>query len=194
VKELSTSILAINLEDTDDLCIGHGRLETQFFECDLIVRKLIVATPTASSTPTVPDNKGVKLPKLEAPSFDGKYTNWISFWEQFEVAIHSRSSLSDVEKLAYLRNALKNGTAKGIIEGLSTSGDFYPEAIKTLKDRYDRPRLILQSHVWAILEAPALKDGGGREIRKLHDTVQQHCCSNISEPVLRLCRGSVCKE
>ena len=61
-----------------------------------------------------------------------------------------------------------------IIEGLSTSGEFYPEAIKTLTERYDRPRLILQSHVKAILEAPALKDGGGREIRKLHDTVQQH--------------------
>ncbi len=113
---------------------------------------------------------GVKLPKLEAPSFDGKFTNLVSFWEQFNVAIHSRTTLSDVEKLAYLRNALKDGSAKGIIEGLSTSGEFYPEAITTLKNRYDRPRLILQSHVRAILEALA---GGGREIRRLHDTVQQ---------------------
>ena len=79
--------------------------------------------------------------------------------------IHTRTSLSDVEKLAYLRNALKDGSAKGIIEGLSTSGNFYPEAIRTLKEGYNRPRLILQSHVRAILEAPALKDGGGREIR-----------------------------
>ena len=68
---------------------------------------------------------GVKLLKLEAPKFDGKYTNWISFWEQFDVAIHSQVSLSDVEKLAYLRNSLKDGSAKGIIDGLSTSGEFY---------------------------------------------------------------------
>ncbi len=69
---------------------------------------------------------------------------------------------------------LSSGNTGVKLEGLSTSGEFYPEAITTLKNRYDRPRLILQSHVRAILEAPALKDGGGREIRRLHDTVQQH--------------------
>ena len=163
----------MNLDDDDELYHYQGRLETLMFECDLLVKKLGGTTPTPS-TPLVPDNKGVKLPKLEAPSFDGKFTNWVSFWEQFDMAIHSRTTLTDVEKLAYLRNALKDGSAKGIIEGLSTSGEFYPEAIKILKDQYNRPRLILQSHVRAILEAPALKDGGGREIRKLHDAVQQH--------------------
>lgn len=85
------------------------------FECDLQVKKLGGTTPTHTlTTPLIPDNKGVKLPKLETPSFDGKYTNWTSFWEQFDIAIHSCSTLSDVEKLAYLRNALKDGTAKGI--------------------------------------------------------------------------------
>lgn len=72
-----------------------------------------------------------------------------------------------MEKLVYLRNSLKDGSAKGIIEGLSTSGECYAEAIKTLKARYDRPRLIHQSHVRVILEAPALKEGTGREIHQL---------------------------
>ncbi len=171
LKELSNKLLAMNLEDTDELCTSYDGLETLMLECDLMIKKLGGgATPTLLSF----DNTGVKLPKLEAPSFDGKFTNWVSFWEQFNVAIHSRTTLSDVEKLAYLRNALKDGSAKGIIEGLSTSGEFYPEAITALKNRYDRPRLILQSHVRAILEVPDLKDGGGREIRTLHDTVQQH--------------------
>jgi hypothetical protein len=79
-----------------------------------------------------------------------------------------------VEKLAYLRSSLKEGSAKNIIDGLSTSGEFYDEAIETLKARYDQPRLIHKSHVRAILDAPGLKDGTGREIRKLHDTTQQH--------------------
>ena len=111
---------------------------------------------------------------METPTFDGKLTNWIPFWQQFDVAIHSQSALSDVEKLAYLRNSLKDGSAKGVIEGLSTSGKFYAEAIEILKARYDRPRLIHQSHVRMILETPSLKEGTGREIRRLHDTVQQH--------------------
>ena len=79
-----------------------------------------------------------------------------------------------MEKLAYLRNSLKDGSAKGIIDGLSTSGEFYDEAIETLKAQYNLPRLVHQSHVRTILEAPSLKEGTGREIRRLHDTVQQH--------------------
>ena len=74
----------------------------------------------------------------------------------------------------YLRHALKSGSSKSIIEGLSRSGEQYAEAVECLKARYDRPRLIHQSHVRAIIEAPALKDGNGKELRRLHDTVQQH--------------------
>ena len=61
-----------------------------------------------------------------------------------------------------------------MIEGLSQSGDQYAEAIESLKARYDRPRLIHQAHARKIYEAPNLKDGSGKEIRRLHDSVQQH--------------------
>ena len=87
------------------------------------------------------------------------------------VPVHDCSRLSNAEKLVYLQQALKGGTAKNTIEGLSRSSDNYDEAIQRLKARYDWPRLIHQTHVKAILEA---KDGTGREIRKLHDTVLQH--------------------
>ena len=43
-----------------------------------------------------------------------------------------------------------------------------------LQKRYDRPRLLHQVHVRAIIEAPTLKDGNGRELRRLHDTLSQH--------------------
>lgn len=61
-----------------------------------------------------------------------------------------------------------------MIEGLSGSSDDYKEAINCLRQRYDRPRLIHQAHVRAILDAPPLKDGNGKELRRLHDTVAQH--------------------
>ena len=90
------------------------------------------------------------------------------------MAIHDRSDVSKTEKLVYLRHALKDGTAKNIIEGLSRSGEHYAEAIECLKQRYSRPRLIHQTHVRRIAELQALKEGNGRELRRLHDTVQQH--------------------
>ena len=171
-RELSSTLLSMNLEDTDALNATQNGLEKLIFDCDLRIRRLL-PNHTSSDAPPPPAS-GVKLPKLEAPKFDGKYTNWISFWEQFDVAIHGRTSLSDVEKLAYLRNSVKDGSTKGIIEGLSTSGEFYAEAIDTLKARYNRPRLIHQSHVRIVLDAPPVKEGTGRELRQLHDTVRQH--------------------
>ena len=39
---------------------------------------------------------------------------------------------------------------------------------------YDCPRLIHQMHVRLILEIPALEEGSGRELRRMHDTAQQH--------------------
>ena len=67
----------------------------------------------------------------------------------------------------YLRSALKDGTAKGMIEGLSHSGEQYAEAVSTLKTSYDRPRLLHQTHVRLIMEAAVLKKGTWKELRRL---------------------------
>ena len=76
--------------------------------------------------------------------------------------------------MVYLQQSLKGGSAKGAIEGLSRSGENYTEAVECLQSRYNRPRLIHKAHVRAILDTPALKEGSGKELRNLHDTVQQH--------------------
>lgn len=124
--------------------------------------------------PPSSDSGSVKLPKLDVPTFDGNLLNWHSFWEQFCVSVHERTNLSNAEKLVYLQQSLKGGTAKHTIEGLSRSGDNYTEAVDCLKTRYDWPRLIHQAHVRAILEAPTLKDGSGKELRRLHDVTLQN--------------------
>ena len=79
-----------------------------------------------------------------------------------------------LKKLVHLQHGLKNGSAKATIEGLSRSGECYMEAIDCLKSCYNHPRLIHQTHVKMILDATPLKDGTGKELRRLHDTVQQH--------------------
>ena len=127
-------------------------------------------TPTASA----PDSKGIRLPKIDVPTFNGNILSWKTFWEQYSIAIHDQSGISDAQKLVYLRHSVKDGSAKGIIDGLSHSGEQYPEAIECLRTRYNRPRLIHQAHVRKILEVPTLKEGNGKELRHLHDVAQQH--------------------
>ena len=178
-KEICNTLLSLTLDEHDDLLSMIVDLEKKQFDLSLRWKELTLAdTAHASSTSRTPltpsDSKGIRLPKLDVPVFNGHILNWRCFWEQFVVSIHERSSLSDAEKLVYLQQALRGGSAKSAIEGLSRSGDNYREAIKCLKKRYDRPRLIHQTHVKAILEAAPLKDGTGKELRKLHDTIQQH--------------------
>ena len=50
----------------------------------------------------------------------------------------------------------------------------YAEAVEYLRKCYDRPRLLHEIHVRAIVDAPTLKDGTGKELRCVHDCLVQH--------------------
>ena len=151
-----------------------SRIEKSLFDCALKIRKQLHDRAPTTPVLSVPNAKGIKLPQLDVPTFDGNILSWKTFWEQFTVAVHGRTTLTDSEKLAYLRHALKGSSARSVIEGLSRSGEHYDEAITCLKSRYNRPRLIHQAHVRKMLETPNLKDGSGKELCRLHDTAQQH--------------------
>ena len=103
------------------------------------------------------DGTGVKLPKLDVPVFDGNIIHWKRFWDQFTIAVHSKTTLSNAEKAVYLQHAIKDGSARNAIEG--HSADNYEEAVKCLKSRYDRPRLIQRTHVQLILDTPRKEAG-----------------------------------
>ena len=126
-----------------------------------------------SATAPVADGKGVRLPKLDVPTFEGDVLHWAQFWEQFKISIHDRSHLSNAEKLVYLQQVVTNGSAKSGIEGLSCSGDNYKEAIDCLKICFNHPCLLHCAHLRKIVEDPSLKDGSGKELRRLHDVIQQ---------------------
>ena len=56
--------------------------------------------------------------------------NWKTFWERYSVSIDSKPGLSGTEKLVCLRQALKDGQVKDVIEGLSGLGDDYKDAME----------------------------------------------------------------
>ena len=97
----------------------------------------------------------VKLPKLDVPTFSGNILQWLTFWEQFSVAIHDGMDVTKPQKMAYLCQALKHGSVRNMVEGLSRTGEQYDEAIgeqydeaiECLENRYNKPRLIHQAHV-----------------------------------------------
>ena len=167
-------LVSLDLDDEDELMVLHVNLEKLQFDCSHHIRKLLSSYTSRPTMASAVDGKGVKLPKLDVPTFDGDVLHWTQFWEQFEVSVHSRTNVSDAEKLVYLQQTTKSGSARGTIEGLSQTGDHYHEAIDCLRSRYNRPRLIHRAHVRMIMDVPPLKDGSGKELRQLHDAIQQH--------------------
>ena len=158
LTHIADDIFTMDLPDDHTLSQLHAKLEEHMFGCGLQIKKTLAAGTASATHPPVSVDKGVKLPKLDIPRFDGQLINWSSFWEKFQISVDEQPSLSDSEKLVYLKQALKNGNARSVIEGLSRSGDQYKQAIESLKQRYDRPRILHQSHVQMILDVPRLTE------------------------------------
>ena len=78
---------------------------------------------------------GVRLPKIEVSTFDGIVLGWNLFREQFVVSVHSKVHISNVEKFAYLRQAVKDGPARHVIEGLAHLVSNYANAVECLHRR-----------------------------------------------------------
>ncbi|GMR50812.1 hypothetical protein PMAYCL1PPCAC_21007, partial [Pristionchus mayeri] len=90
------------------------------------------------------------LPTISLIPFNGESTDWESFYSQYTRIIDSRTHLSKVEKLVYLRNALR-GPALKTVEGIPIGGEYLDDTITRLKENYGRSKrsnttLINQLH------------------------------------------------
>ena len=180
LREVHAALLSVEVEAAvrDQLSL-HSWLEETLFECFHNARRLSKAYQESAKSISEENHSestgsGVRLPKLSVPTFDGNLLYWRPFWDQFCTSVHKRLHLSNAEKLVYLQYALKDGSAKSIIDGLSQSGEEYEEAVECLVARFDRPRLLHQTHVKMIIDSPSVRDGTGKELRRLHDVTQQH--------------------
>ncbi|KRX74208.1 hypothetical protein T02_2507 [Trichinella nativa] len=89
-----------------------------------------------------------------------------AFWDHFQASVHSQTDLNDIEKFMYLRSSLK-GPALGVISGFSTTATNYPEAVKTLRERFDRADLIIQHHIIQIADIRKITQSSAPDLRRL---------------------------
>ena len=86
--------------DEDERLAVHSQLEKILFECSHQLKKQL-ASHSSESTPTSSaESSGVKLPKLDVPTFDRNILHWKQFWKRFTASVHDRPSLSNAEKLS----------------------------------------------------------------------------------------------
>ena len=101
----------------------------------------IASTSNVHSTTSLP-----KLPKLQLPKFNGRVTEWNSFWDSFNSAIHSNPSISNVNKFNYLQSLLE-GSASRAIKGLTLTSANYDNAISILQERYGKTQQTIAAHM-----------------------------------------------
>lgn len=106
---------------------------------------------TSRASDQTEDQLYVHLPKLNLPTLSGKYDEWVPFFDSLNSIIHSNLSLSNIQKLQYLKASL-TADASNVISSLEISDLNYKVAWNLLKERYDNKRVIIHTHIKAIMK------------------------------------------
>ncbi len=167
----------VTLTKLDEQILGaitdarRPREKIEMLECtERIEEKLSQAKYLAQTSHSVAQTSNssagkVKLPKIDLLQFDGKYTEWTSFWDRFQASVHTDYSLSSSQKLSYLKSSLK-GEASKVVSSLSMTDDNYVIACGLICERYDNKRSILRARFQALHSYPSLKNENASALGK----------------------------
>ena len=162
VEELTEEQLMREIEQAADFRDVRNR-------CLVMARELLVKMNRPTPRSTRPE---ARLPKIEMPKFDGKVTQWQSFWDQF-TAIIDNSEQSNVNKFSYLRSLL-TGEALASIKGLALTAENYVTAKTILERCFGRKERIIFGHLQEMLSANKLSFAANDSLWNLFDTIQTH--------------------
>ncbi|XP_063620692.1 uncharacterized protein LOC134793097 [Cydia splendana] len=119
-------------------------------------------------------------PKIEIPIFNGNYHQWTSFKDLFTETIHKNNSISNAQKMQFLKSKVK-GEAEKLIQHLKISTDNYQVCWEILNHRYNNTKLIFSSHVNILLGLPTMQQQTAVAIKRLHDNTKEclHAIQNL---------------
>ncbi|XP_062533633.1 uncharacterized protein LOC134202631 [Armigeres subalbatus] len=106
------------------------------------------------------------------PTFDGKYEGWPKFKALFNDLV-GKCGDSDATKLQYLDKALI-GDASGILDARIINNNNYLQAWKLLEERFENPRVIIDTHISGLLSMKAIPKQSYKDLRSLIDTCSRH--------------------
>lgn len=125
---------------------------------------LSMSQASSSMIPTVPVHTQqpaligmrVKLPELKLPSFSGDLRDWITFRDSFKNLISDNTQLTDIDKFTYLRSSV-SGDALQEIASIDLTAANYSIAWKSLESRYENRKLLVKSHLDALMAVSPMK-------------------------------------
>ncbi|KAL0839000.1 hypothetical protein ABMA28_016997 [Loxostege sticticalis] len=118
-----------------------------------------------------------KLPAINIPTFSGDYNDWNSFHDLFVSLIHQNHSLSDVQKLHYLKTSI-TGEAEQLLKNVQITNANYDKAWCTLKKRFDNKRLIVHNILHRLVAQKKLQIESAKSLKSLLD-ITMECLNSL---------------
>lgn len=124
------------------------------------------------------------LPRIALPKFSGNFAEWENDRGLFESLVANNDSISNTQKLHYLKYSV-TGEAALLINNIQISDTNYESAWKTLVEEYDDEKAIIEAYIQSFTELPVMKSESAGELRRLRDTVSSSltALTNLRRPV-----------
>lgn len=157
----------------------RSSFEKQYFRIKAgLLSKLPPPNPSGGATnplpPTVSSSlKGLKLPTITLPEFNGDYKEWLAFHDTFVALIHSNQDVPDIQKFHYLKSSV-SGEAAQVIESFAISAANYQLAWQALEGRYANDYLLKKRHLQAMLEIQRVKKETTASLHGIVDDFERH--------------------
>ncbi|KAI5752311.1 hypothetical protein M8J77_015778 [Diaphorina citri] len=125
--------------------------------------------PESANAASTSTEVKVKLPALELPSFNGEsFSDWVIFYESFKSMIHSRTDISNAQKIQYLVSRL-SGRALSSCAGIPATADNYEILFNHLVEKYNDKRSLSSSYLDTLINFKPLKLESGNSLGMFTD-------------------------
>ncbi|KAI5640771.1 putative peptidase (DUF1758) domain-containing protein [Phthorimaea operculella] len=179
-EKLQTDYAAYDNINEQLFVAGDKECETDAYEDPYMQHLVLLSEIIASKKPPPQSSQGshddsianVKLPTIAIPVFTGKFIEYKAFIGLFDSLVHQDTKLSDIQKLYYLRNFLKN-EPYDLICNLPLVDSSYKESLTILKERYDNKYVIISEHVNKLLDLQPITKSTASSIRSFVCAIKQ---------------------
>lgn len=151
------------------------------------LRDLLPQSSSSSKSPTTMEVQGhtqVKLPLIQLPAFSGNYEEWPTYKDLYVSLIHENASLTNVQKLHYLKTSII-GEAAALLKHIQITDTNYKQAWDTLKKRFGNKRLIVNSLLKRLFAQRKCTAQTAAQLKCLLDTTNEimNSLQNLDVPI-----------
>ncbi|XP_051166513.1 uncharacterized protein LOC127284859 [Leptopilina boulardi] len=137
--------------------------------------------PDSHHRPTAPS---VHLPRITIPKFSGEYSEWLAFRDLFTSLVIKNESLSDAERLHYLKVSLAD-EALIIAQNQPGTANNFQIIWKNLESRYDNCKALVFDYLKKIVELPDITSDFLANLKHMRNVIitVSTALTNLNRPI-----------